>query len=236
MSINDKIRKLIYERYGNKDNGEIIAYDGLVCEEEFIGLTFLLKEAVKEQIEKGEDYKKEDGFFDLVATARQEALKQREFDFNNLKHWRELCYWVSAFYGEIFNDILENKVKCGYNLAKVSIVNIKKIAGESTTHPKVLKETMNNNAEKSLLKAELKLLQTTEKKLIVMCGGTFDYAYRLYNEEKPEICRLNCGTRCFNVNGVIFIEFIHPSSRICDMAKYAYAKEIFKEIRAENLI
>lgn len=221
------------------ESKKLIVTDGVIDEVQFrkVGVMFLLKEAVKSGLKKEEfkSYFKQEAAFDyidLCSIAKQQAFEQIG---TRPKHWKELCYWLAAYEDNNikFSDAIE---KCGGNLAKVAIVNIKKVAGLSSTNVENLNRYVSNVSYKRLLKEQIESIRPK----IVMCCGTFEQAKNLFDIKFSQVLQLKCGVsyfECANAGeNIIFIEFIHPSSyMIRDAMKFAFAKEVFNELSSMSI-
>lgn len=234
----EKYREVILDdSHKNSKEEKLIVFDGIVDEEAFknVEVIFLLKEAVEKSLRDGYEAEiTENSDFDIVdlrVVAKKEAMEQ----FNKkAKHWKALCYWISV-YEEVdcsFNDVIES---CGGNLAKVSIVNIKKVAGPAGTNPEVLNRIVSNKIYKSLIREQIEDIAPR----IVICCGTFEQAKMIYDVQNLEVKQLDCGVSYFEHTcknrDIKFLDFIHPSMRMVrDAMKFAFAKEVFRELKTQN--
>ena len=221
-------------------NETIIVFDGVVNENKFHsnGILFLLKEAVEKSIEDNHKDKiinidKDIRSFDLIRTAYEEAKQQSSETYTGELHWKELCEWVYAFKHPDHSFL--NVINHGRYLNEISIVNIKKVAGQSTTDMKIMNTIVNNDKYKNLLKEEINLLLPR----IVICCGTFEQAKILYGVNETTL-KLNSGVDYFKHQNILFVNFIHPTQYGAAQKpsmKYAYAKEVFGELsRRINLL
>lgn len=245
MNTNKRIKELILNNletilnpnYKNDDANEtIIVYDGIVSKDKFGGILFLLKEAVENSIKDDHEDKilkvnKTIKSFDLIHTAFEEALAQSSETYSQNLHWKELCEWIYAYKNP--NDSFSSVKQHGRFLSEIAIVNIKKVAGLSTTKTKILNEIIKNEKYNNLLRQEIDLI----KPKIVICCGTFEQAKNLYHTQSP-MKQLNSGVEYFKHNNILFIDFIHPTQYGAAQKptmKYAFAKEVFGELsKREN--
>ena len=96
-----------------------------------------------------------------------------------------------------------------------------------------LKKQLKDN--KQILRDEITAIKKTGKQLLVICGGTFDWAKKIYEVTQGEVESMNCGAKYFRKDGIIFLDFVHPSVRCGKEVTYAYAQAVFAERRSGNL-
>ena len=216
-TINQKIRELLDERIG----AEGIVYDGIVSEEQFGSILYLLKEANNSQ--KGPqaiDYYETTNLIEETGTRAEEQVDSEP------KHWPALCYWTEAFTNP---DAAYAKAKdCGGNLKKLAIVTIKKTPGTGSPSDRELKSAVKNYG--SVLQEEIALI----KPKLVVCCGVFEYAKSIFGVAEEDILELDSGAKCFvvkqNRRNVVFLEFFNPALRISKPAIFAYAKSIARDL------
>lgn len=67
---------------------------------------------------------------------------------------------------------------------------------------------------------------------LVICGGTFEYAKKIFGVEKKEIQLLSCGAQYFVKKNIVYIQFVHPSwFSVNRKILFAYAKDVLEEIK-----
>ena len=200
-------------------NGGIV-YDGIVNYQRFLGVVFLLKEATLRGTKKfGEGWS-------LVDRPAEEAKKQ---DGKVPEHWKTVCYWMEAWKNPS-TSFMQAK-KCGGNLNEVAFMNIKKTAGEGTSANAPLDIIVCDEEYSRLLRDEIDVIKKCGKPLIIICGGTFDYAKKIYRVNPNEVISMNCGTKYFIRNEIVFLSFVHPSIRCGVEVSYAYAQSVFQEFK-----
>ena len=204
-------------------NGGIV-YDGIVDLEKFNGLVFLLKEATKAGTKK---------FGNGWSLVEQAAIEAGNQNSQVPKKWETLCYWTEAYKDS--TKTYKDAAKCGGNLAEIAIVNIKKTAGEGTSENAPMNTIMKNAEYKQILRDEITAIKKTGKQLLVICGGTFDWAKKLYDVARGEVKLMDCGAEYFQRDGIIFLNFVHPSVRCGKEVTYAYAQAVFAERKRKNL-
>lgn len=244
--------------------GEAIVYDGVIDQDCFDGVAFLLKETTKTgyaayKEKRIRDYSDEFGvvdydggtcdIWDFVTTTKRiiDDPKQRVESV-----WPILCYWLEAYYKgndgadfQSFRDKYENEddkknkvkgveSKKGYQkdqydiLKNAALVNIKKTAGESTSDDKILNKAV--NAYKCLIYKELERIAPK----YVVCCGTFEHAKTIFSAKECQT--LPCGAECFehiyeSGQRIVFVDFVHPGCRVKKQVTYAYAKDVFNELK-----
>lgn len=232
----DEIDIILSKKFKNDESEKLIVYDGIVDQETFsrAGLLFLLKEAVEKGLRKNYEtsIKKEEDFdvIDLREIAKGEAKEQT---CKRAKHWKELCYWTEVYKNDSVRLNCVNK--CGGNLSEVAIVNIKKVAGPSSTDMKLIDRIVGDSDYRKLLRRQIADINPT----MVLCCGTFEQAKKIYEIREEKIKSLCCGVKCFEYqqeNRIInFVDFIHPSMVGRDAMKFAFAKEVFNELSSMSI-
>ena len=247
------------EEFCTKEDREFeggrLVYDGVINEGADSVVVFLLKDSVESGIQKDYENNRDlnPGVFDeseteerkkpwdLAATTKTEAEQQIENygKKDSFKHWPSICYWMEALKTNppSYNEIDENK-DCRENLLDVAIINIKKTSGKGSSDDKILDritDKENNVLAKKycdIIKKEIKIISQLKKVRLVICGGTFKYAKRIFSPVTIKPLEKS-GAHYFVYNNIIFVEFIHPSQRGAAADKritYAYAKEVFSEL------
>lgn len=257
--INNRIRNYLNDNYSLiskdyfqtklKNNSRMkprLVYDGIVDEDKYEGIIFLLKESTEKGVVELSNTEKSNYLlklnkipdsneaWDFISTTKSRADSQS--NTSKTSHWKSICYWLEALTG---TSIPYSKIeKCGQNLSKVGIVNIKKTTGEANSANAPLQEIVQNSNYANIIKKEIKIINEHSQKIkMVICGGTFDYAKIIYDikDDNDKLSVLECGAHCFeNDEGILFIEFIHPT-QYGTAAKipitYAYAKEVFRSVK-----
>ena len=242
MTINEQIQLLInqnkatilsddfknlYDKNKNPIEENTIVFDGVVNQDIFKSgdkFLFLLKEAVDSQIKGNSNYELINNTFDLITKAKQESIEQK--DSSTGLHWQEFCEWIYAYKHP--NDSLLSVTNHGRYLSEIALVNIKKVAGLSTTDANILNKIVLNEEYSKLLRKEIAIINPC----IVICCGTFEQAKTLYGTHNC-IKQLCSGVEYFKYNNIIFVDFIHPTQYGAAQKptmKYAFAKEVFGEL------
>lgn len=262
MSINTEIKKLLddnykvirQEKYQTKPDNSFsmkprLVYDGIVDEDRFDGIVYLLKEATEKGVsELSSDELKQDLIqhhqyandlqaWDFLTTTQSRAKTDEHI--KEAKNWKPLCYWTEAFGDtcKYYNDSAD----CGVNLSKIALVNIKKTTGEGTSKNAPLDIITTNEEYSGIIREQIKIINRHPQKIsLVVCCGTFELAKKLYETDDLKVIALMCGANCFiNSEGILFVEFIHPS-QYGAAAKleitFAYAKEIARELKDKGLM
>lgn len=206
-------------------NGGIV-YDGVVNANRFSGIVFLLKEATMAGTTKfGENWS-------LAETTFKEANGQ---EGKTPEHWRELCYWTEALKNP--EKPYKAAEKCGGNLAEIALINIKKTAGEGTSDGAPLDIIAKDEEYSQIIRDEINAIKKVGKISLVICGGTFDLAKKIYkvNTRKKEVSSMDCGAEYFVKDDVVFLSFVHPSVRCGKEVAYAYAQVVFSEAKQKKL-
>ena len=258
MKINERIKnKILSDEYidiiSSAHQDEPLVLDGILGEKDsdFDGIVYLLKEATRTGFEKHKEAAISNGhhneFFqqgtnkteiwDFAATTARTICNSDE---RIERIWPTLCYWTAAYYEtKNFADYSSLYENSSYKnddysvLSKVAIVNVKKTAGASTTEDKVLEAA---KAYQELIKEELQII----KPKVVVCCGTYEYAKELLFKGKSiKTPLLECGAEYFlHTDGdghkFVVVDFVHPSCRVKKQVTYAYAKDVFQELKKRN--
>ena len=219
-NVNEKIKELIRKAKSEFYQGAPVVFDGIVDEDSFsnvsIKTVFLLKEV---------NYEERDTDWDFIS----DFLVGQAYGTDNLyKTWPNVCLWVELIYNEniTYNECDIDKLRA--NLGKTAIVNIKKTPGKGgSDYNEILKyATSAYNAK--LIIDEIDIISPN----LVICGGTFDFAKKIWKIEDSDVCILPTGARYFLKNNLIFLEFVHPMwYNVNRKILFAYAKEVFLDVK-----
>ena len=102
------------------------------------------------------------------------------------------------------NGIIVDDKLCG-SLLNVSIVNLKKSWGTESTDWNEMDKYLDNSQRREILKHQLSELKPT----LVLCGGTFDFAKKVFVNDAEE--KIKNGVRFFERESTIFANCYHPS-------------------------
>ena len=198
----DNIQEFLKEDYCRIKNicYSRLVYDGFVDESQFSGIVFLLKESVENGIVK--DYIKSkkysedfdaDGNWSFTETTYKESTyqKEKQLQGKDLKHWPNICYWVEAIHSpqKAYLEVHNTSTAAG-NLSKVAIVNIKKVAGESSSDEKIFNKISKSKLYSDAIKKQLKLIDgDTHRIKIVVCGGSLPYNFAKERKRIRQIFR-----------------------------------------------
>jgi hypothetical protein len=226
--INKQIHDLI-EKNRSIFEGKPIAFDGLTSEAKYKESSpraiFLLKEVNAPD-------KKDD--WEFVTHLNYQANPE-----NDPTHritwlygtWHNVCRWIEILkrpditYADC-EKINEDTIR--RNLNYTGVVNIKKTYGIGSSQWAEINRWACLEENKKLIRDEIAL---TEAQLVV-CGGTFEFAKKIYEGLFSSPQTLPSGAQYFTVNNQCFLEFVHPrwfsvNTRIL----FAYASVVFKEIK-----
>ena len=236
-NINERIKKLINDskellqrdEFKNTPEENVIVYDGMIGNSDSCEFLFLLKEANFKTMNRDHKAEIKDCEWNLAEVATEEAIKYHRQEPNA---WQEICYWVEA-YNNPNAKYVDSKL-CGGNLLGNALVNIKKIAGPSSSDPEVFEKILSSDEYKKLIRDEIAEINPN----IVVCCGTYNWAKVLYAIHKNDDKDLKCGYKYFktNINDKLtyFLEYMHPSQRGAAKKyalQFAVAKEVFGELK-----
>lgn len=234
---NAKIKDMIYNAkdfidnniFKNSPEERIIVVDGIVGDTNSCEFLFLLKEANFNSMNRYHKSEIKDCEWNLAEMATEEAIKYKG---KKPGGWQEICYWIEA-YRNPTAKFLDSRL-CGGNLLGNALMNIKKIAGPSSSNPEVFERILCSDEYKKLICDEIAEINPN----IVVCCGTYDWAKKLYSISSNDEVNLQCGYKYFKttINDKMnyFLEYMHPSQR--GAAKkyalhFAVAKEVFGELK-----
>ena len=174
-NINRAVAELL-EKNRQFFDGKPIAFDGVVDEETFkktnVKTLFLLKEVNDPGMSKD--------WIDFMEDTKHQASTDSMY-----KTWPNVCLWIEALrnpevdyvdcideYGNFATKKLQR------NLLEVAIVNIKKTAGGGSSNYDEILDAAKRYGH--IIREEIEECIMPN---LVICGGTFDYAKRMYGVE-----------------------------------------------------
>lgn len=223
--INEKIVTLLEENR-SLFCGKPIAVDGVVDEAAFLNSSiktvFLLKEVNVPDMEN--DWRT---FLDFI----REQTEAEKMYFT----WPNVCLWMEALHrpDAVFADYVDENgafhaKKLQRNLLEAAVVNIKKTAGAGSSNAGELEDAVSSYGH--VICAEIEECIGPE---LVICGGTFEYAKKIFSPGKDSVKRLPSGAEYFEKKGIFYLQFVHPAwFSVSRNILFAYAKEVFADIRA----
>ena len=152
----------------------------------------------------------------------------------NRSVYRNIAMWSRMFdvyteenrkpeISEFINDdglIIDEKL-CK-SLLGISLINLKKSWGTEATDWNEMDKYLDNKQRREIVEYQIDELKPT----IVLCGGTFDFAKKIFDNKVVELNR--DGIRYFVKDSSIFINCYHPSRPGWSRAKsFEHAKNIF---------
>lgn len=208
----NKFREVITEE--NPNNG--ICYDGVVDKDRYFSnkkrLMFLLKETNGNDYNGDRNYKLTD--WEYMNWVFKQALGTEPLYrsiYRNIAMWsRMFSIYVnenrSPEIKEFFNEdglIINDRLRS--SLLDVSIINIKKSWGTEMTDWDKMNKYLDDKQRREILQYQIEKLKPT----LVLCGGTFDFAKKVFENKVEEMSRE--GIRYFVKDFSIFISCYHPS-------------------------
>ena len=206
--------------------GQPIAFDGVVDETMYesaeIKTLFLLKEVNDPGMQRD--------WTDFMEYTRQQANEETMY-----KTWPNICLWLEVLKNsettysdcvDVYGNFLTKKLQ--RNLLETAIVNVKKTAGGgSSNYEEIL---FASKTYGHVTKQEIELIHPQ----LVICGGTFDFAKMIYGVQREDIKSFSSGAQFFVQDNTIFLQFVHPMwFSVNRNILFAYAKEVFKDVRKE---
>ena len=246
---NAKIRNLLSENRTellNADkvlNNTGICYDGIVNENEYEKsgkIVFLLKETngcdstgtISESLNDW-DYRSWLEY-QQYGNAETPSFGQKALyrTFYNIGMWLQTFETDSIC--ENFEEFVQNggmdEAALRKALGKTAIINLKKTWGGSSTRWKDLKDYLENEKVREIIRQEISIIEPK----IVLCGGlqVYDFAKEIFPAEKEFSLSVASKTvSCFLNNDVLFVEFYHPSCRKSREYLFDFSKEIVENLR-----
>ena len=208
----NQYRDLITE--ANPKNG--ICFDGVVDEEKYFAkekrLMFLLKETNgNDNNGDRNDVLTDWKYMEWVygQAVRREPLYRSVY--RNISMWSRMFDVYTEEdrnpeISEFINDcglIIDEKL-CN-SLLGVSIINLKKSWGNETTDWNKMDKYLDDKQRRQILQYQINELKPT----LVLCGGTFDFAKKIFDNEVEEMSRDNI--RYFVKDSSVFVSCYHPS-------------------------
>ena len=233
--INQKVHKLLEDnRY--LFGGMPISFDGVVDEESYLAsrvrTAFLLKDINGIEIKEENGIKVEkmmDTDWEYMNDLRKDILNPNKSLY---KTWPNACLWLELLknpnttYASCITENEEfDQSRLRYNMLAVSIINLKKTPGRGSSNHDEILNAIDYGAQ--MIKEEIDIVDPQ----LIICGGTFHYAVRLFNVSKDEQKMLPSGAHYFVVDKRVYVEFVHPiwysvNRRIL----FSYAKSVLPEI------
>ncbi len=199
----EEIFKVIDGRLNEKDKTDIRVKDGIVCQEKYRNILFLLKEVY-------DDWS--DCNYSLLEFLRGNKHKitndNKNKEFPVAKTWSNVARWTCcALTGEDYHPGLadlsvEERIKWVSNIAVVNIY--KGIRGASYSPHAHIKEWAERC--KDQLRQQIELYEPK----IVICGGTGDYLKDYIIPFEAWEPKVNDGYRFKRINSYLVIDSYHP--------------------------
>ena len=143
--------------------------------------------------------------------------------------WKKVTQWTYGILNTTETDApsfdenyIPKKFANNY-LQSIAVVNVKKVAGKSTSVLSELKEAVAN--DKDLLKKEIELINPT----VIVCGYTINFLEKIFDRKIKK--RKNKNLYYFTeINGktVIIIDYYHPGNQYPDIMNYYAITNIYK--------
>lgn len=211
--IYEKEHNEIYNRYREKyaDRNSYLILDGIVDIENYEGILFLLKEAYANE----QEFDEWDLAQGLAATGPWGM-------------WHHVAKWT---YGLLNTDKDHIARYCNLSnddrnalLRKISVVNVKKVNGTSSSEYEDLLQYTTSNIE--ILRREINHVQPK----IIVCGGTFDFLKQIYG---LEIERSNDNWYYWldleNMKNILVLDYFHPAVRYPELLTYYGLTNIYQQ-------
>ena len=214
----EKAYKEIYEWYRQKyaDRNSYLITDGIVDVENYAGILFLLKEAYVRERENGEW-----------------NLTQELAAYGPWGMWNHVAQWTYGLFNtdktHIAPFVKLSKEERNAMLRKISVVNLKKVNGVSSSATEDLLQYTTENAE--ILRREVEHVQPR----IIVCGGTFQFLKMLYNIEIEQsndnwYYWLDLGDR----KNILVLDYYHPAALYPGLMGYYGLTNIYQQALLEN--
>lgn len=208
----NSFRELITE--GNKNNG--ICFDGVVDKERYFSREKRLMLLLKETNGNDNNGDRNDVLTDWVYMdwVHNQALGKEPL-YRSV--YRNIAMWSRMFntYTDenrnpeirefINNDGLIIDEKLLNSLLDIAIINLKKSWGTEATDWNEMNKYLDDKQRCAILKYQINKLNPT----LVLCGGTFDFAKKIYDGEVEELSKE--GVRYFIKDSLVFVSCYHPS-------------------------
>lgn len=248
-NVNEQIKKYMEEHrelLSRGDDTKALCFDGIVDEEKYFSICFLLKETNITDPTQKQDWSYVNWLY-YNQLHKQVIEKSESTDL--YKTYHNTCMWTAEFIDMLngndirYSDYTYNNQSNGSLdlekvrpvLEKIAIINLKKTWGGSSTEWRKLNQYINdksndgwivNKGIQDVLVYEMSLI----KPRIVICGGqqVYDFAKKIFINNQKELILTT--TEAFESNGALFVKFRHPACRGKRISQFEYAKSIFEEI------
>lgn len=251
MSINKRIQDFLMENYsfirqdvfqtkpkGAPPMAPRLVCDGIVDEDKYTDVIFLLKESTEAGIhglspeERETDLLKINEFpddlmaWDFISTTKSRADAQGAFP----KNWKLLCCWTAAM-KDLQLSYEDALISSGERLLEIALINVKKTTGEGSSENAPLDPIAENSEYAALLRQQFEFVRAhSQKTKTVVCCGTFSLAKKIFAPTNVET--LSTGKQFFVINNCVFLQGDHPSRRYVAHKKlYNDFKESFSALR-----
>jgi len=107
--------------------------------------------------------------------------------------------------------------------------NQRETPGSGSSDYEEVNKAAENPENADLIRKEMDIL----KPQLIICGGTFDFAKKIFRVISEEIHILS-SCACYFINhNRVYLEFVHPMwFNVNRNILFAYAKEVFREVKA----
>lgn len=226
----NQFRELITEN--NPDNG--ICYDGVVDKEHYFSkekrLMFLLKETNGNDNNGNRNDVLNDWEY-MIWVYNQALMKEPLYRsvYRNISMWSKMfnIYTDEKRIPEInefinADGLIIDEKLCS-SLLDISIINLKKSWGNESTDWNEMNKYLDDKQRREILKHQISELKPT----LVLCGGTFDFAKKIFDNDVEEL--MQDGIRYFIKESSTFVSCYHPSKPGWSRRRsYNHADNIFK--------
>ena len=238
IDMNHAIKKLI-ETNRPIFQGLPVAFDGVVDEEAYtasaIRTVFLMKEVNGQEIEKKDGQiivKQIEQDWDYTEWLNKQAHDDSEQFY---KTWPNICLWTELLRNEntMYMDCMNaygafDSMHLRKNLAEIAVINVKKTPGKGSSDYEELRKAAEHPENAALIRSEIDILNPN----LIICGGTFEFAKKIFQVQQEEIMGLRSGAFYFRKDDRVYLEFVHPMwFSVNRNILFAYAKEVFREVK-----
>lgn len=203
---------------GNPNNG--ICFDGAVNPELFFAhnkrLMFLLKETNGNDMNGKRNNVTTD--WDYMAWVQKQANGEEDLyrsAFRNIAMWSKMFNTyvigkkpsIDEFIDS--NRLIINQALCK-SLENIAIINLKKSWGTEQTDWNSMNAYLKDRVRKEILMNQVNVL----KPMLVLCGGTFDFAYMIFGDNcqiQKQECANGSEIEFFIKEQTVFVKCYHPS-------------------------
>lgn len=217
-----------------------LVYDGIVDEDKYIGIVYLLKEATEagaislkeeEQIflKQVNGYPNDLLAWDFIATTKSRADEQK----SEPKNWKILCCRTEAIMHP--DKLYPETLYSGENLLKIALINIKKTTGATTSDETLLNSIADDEKYSELIREQFRILNEHKQKIkIVVCCGTFEQAQKIF---APTTYDHSANDSYFTANGYVFLKSDHPSRPfVKHEAMYNKFRELYSALSKKGIL